>query len=123
MSSDKAQGAADGFTILGALILFLFAWAQMIVPGFYLSAGGNISGIVTLILGIVLVVITVFAVIASGFVRWRIPRSGLLLLIFGFVALVITLQGLNFDLLTWLSHVGALGSVMLMIAGVLRWLL
>jgi len=123
MSSYKAAGAADGFTILGALVLFLFAWTQMIIPGYYLAIAGNLNGTVTLILGIVLFVITIISVVASGLVRWVIPRSGLLLLIFGFIALVITLQGLNFDLLTWLSHVGAVGSVMLMIAGVLRWLL
>jgi hypothetical protein len=121
MVSERSIGAADAYTILGALVLFLFSWTQMIIPGYNQMLAGNIVGIINIALGVVLVTLTIIAFIASEFVKWTIPRSGQILVIFGFAALFITLQGLNFNLLAWLSNVGPLGALMLIIAGVLKW--
>lgn len=121
MTSDKAEGASDAYTVLGALVLLLFAWTQLIIPGYYQVLGGIPNGVFTLILGLVLLAVTIIAFIASELVRWTLPKASLVLIIFGFAALFITLQGLNFDLIAWLSNVGALGSLMLILAGILKW--
>jgi hypothetical protein len=121
MTSDKAEGASDAYSVLGSLVLLLFAWTQLIIPGYYQVLGGIPNGVFTLILGLILLAVTIIAFIASEVVRWTIPRSSLVLIIFGFAALFITLQGLNFDLLAWLSNVGALGSLMLILSGFLKW--
>jgi hypothetical protein len=93
----------------------------LIIPGYYAVLGGIPNGVLILVLGLILLAVTIIAFIASELVRWTIPKSSVVLIIFGFAALFITLQGLNFDLLAWLSNVGALGSLMLILSGFLKW--
>ncbi len=114
----KAEGAAQGFTLLGAVVLLVYAF-QMLVGGVNLALGGIFEGVIETVLAITLILIVVLAVDASGYVYWRIAKNGVLLAIFGFIAIMIVLRHVSFDILGWLMNAGTLAGLMILIAGIL----
>jgi hypothetical protein len=67
----KADGAAQGYTILGGIVLAYFA-IQMIIGGLNTFSGGDINGLVVLIQGIALILMVVLSFDASGYVSWKV---------------------------------------------------
>jgi hypothetical protein len=114
----KAEGAAQGYTVLGGIVLILLAF-QMLINGFNGALGGNIENILDVVLGIGLILMVLLSLDACGFVQWKVQRSGLLLAIFGFVSIVIVGRGLSFNILLWLQDIGMLAGLMILIAGLL----
>jgi hypothetical protein len=114
----KAEGAAQGYTVMGGIVLFILA-IQMIIAGINGALGGNFDDVLDVVLGIGLIVMVLLSFDACGFVTWKVGRSGLLLAIFGFVSIVIIGRGLSFDILLWLTNIGMLAGLMILIAGLL----
>jgi hypothetical protein len=81
--------------------------------------GGSFEGTITVVLAIVLILLVVLSFDASGFTHFKLRRSGLLLAVFGFVAIIIIIRGLSFDILGWLMNVGTLAGLMILLAGIL----
>jgi hypothetical protein len=115
----KAEGAAQGYTVMGGIVLMIFAIFQMLIPGINGALGGNFDNVLDVVLGIGLILMVLLSFDACGFVQWKVQRSGLLLAIFGFVSIVIVGRGLSFDILQWLQNIGMLAGLMILIAGVL----
>lgn len=114
----KAEGAAQGFTLLGAVVLLVYAF-QMLIGGVNLALGGIFEGVIETVLAITLILIVVLAVDASGYVYWRIAKNGGLLAIFGFIAIIVVLRQVSFDIIGWLMNAGTLAGLMILIAGIL----
>ena len=114
----KAEGAAQGYTVMGGIVLFILA-IQMIIAGINGALGGNFENVLDVVLGIGLILMVLLSFDACGFVTWKVGRSGLLLTIFGFVSIVIIGRGLSFDILLWLTNIGMLAGLMILIAGLL----
>ncbi|MFQ5832104.1 MAG: hypothetical protein ACE5H4_05350 [Candidatus Thorarchaeota archaeon] len=114
----KAEGAAQGFTLLGALVLLVYA-LQMLIGGINQALGGDFEGVIETVLAITLILIAVLSVDASGYVYWRVARNGILLAVFGFIAIVIVLRNVSFDVIGWLMNAGTLAGLMILIAGIL----
>ncbi len=114
----KAEGAAQGFTLLGALVLLVYA-LQMLIGGINQALGGDFEGVIETVLAITLILIAVLSVDASGYVYWRIARNGILLAVFGFIAIAIVLRNVSFDVIGWLMNAGTLAGLMILIAGIL----
>jgi hypothetical protein len=114
----KAEGAAQGYTVMGGIVLIILA-IQMLIAGIDGAIGGNFDNILDVVLGIGLIFMVLLSFDACGFVNWKVERSGLLLAIFGFVSIVIVGRGLSFDILQWLQNIGMLAGLMILIAGVL----
>ncbi|MFW9800562.1 MAG: hypothetical protein ACFFD9_09005 [Candidatus Thorarchaeota archaeon] len=114
----KAEGAAQGFTLLGALVLLVYA-LQMLISGINQALGGDFEGVIEAVLAITLILIAVLSVDASGYVYWRVARNGILLAVFGFIAIVIVLRNVSFDIIGWLMNAGTLAGLMILIAGIL----
>ena len=107
----KAEGAAQGYTVLGGIVLLVYSLNRIV-------AGINIPDIVELFLGIAVIIMVVLAFDASGFVTWKVRRSGALLALFGFFIILIV-SGLNFDILSWIMTLPTLAGSMLILAGIL----
>ena len=58
--------------------------------------------IIEVILGIAVIIMVVLAFDASGFVTWKVRRSGVLLALFGFFIILIV-SGLSLDIFAWIS--------------------
>lgn len=114
----KAEGAAQGYTILGAVVLFLLA-IQMISGALSGAMGGDLNAVIDLLLGVALIIMAVLAIDASGFIHWVVSKSGLLLALFGFMTIIIAGRSLNFDILSWPLSTGTLAGFMILIAGIL----
>jgi hypothetical protein len=114
----KAEGAAQGYTVLGGIVLLIFA-IDMLRAGVNDALGGNFEGTITVVLAIILILIVALSFDACGFTHFKLGRSGLLLAVFGFIAIVIIGRGLNFNLLGWLMNVGTLAGFMILLAGLL----
>ncbi len=114
----KAQGAAQGYTVLGGIVLLILA-AQMLIAGLNTALGGDFNGAVDAALAIALIVMVLLAFDACGFMNWKVPESGGLLAVFGLLAMVIVGRGLNFDLISWLTNIGLLAGFMILLAGIL----
>ncbi|TFF91331.1 hypothetical protein EU545_04510 [Candidatus Thorarchaeota archaeon] len=115
----KAEGAAQGFTLLGAIVLVVFGLFQLLIPGVDAALGGSFDGVINAVLGIVLLLMALLGIDACGFIYWKIRRSGALLALFGFLSIVIVGRGLNFDILSWLQNIGMFAGLMFLIAGLL----
>ena len=115
----KAEGAAQGFTLLGAIVLVVFALFQLLIPGVNAALGGSFDGVINAVLGIALLLMALLGIDACGFIYWKIRRSGAMLALFGFLSIVIVGRGLNFDILSWLQNIGMFAGLMLLIAGIL----
>jgi hypothetical protein len=114
----KAEGAAQGYTVLGGIVLLIFAIDDL-RTGIGQALGGSFEGTITVVLAIVLILLVVLSFDASGFTHFKLRRSGLLLAVFGFVAIIIIIRGLSFDILGWLMNVGTLAGLMILLAGIL----
>lgn len=116
----KAEGAAQGYTVLGGIVLAIFAINSMI-NGFN-TMGSNSDALVDIFLAIALLLMVILAFDASGFILWKIRRSGPLLALFGLFAMIIVdpsiIRG-NFDIISWLMSIGTLAGFMILIAGLL----
>ncbi|MBN2230437.1 MAG: hypothetical protein JW779_12690 [Candidatus Thorarchaeota archaeon] len=115
----KAEGAAQGYTILGGIVLILSA-LQRIINNMNSPGPGTVEGIMQIVLGIVLLVVVLLAFDACGFVYWKLRRSGALLALFGFIAiLIVSWPGITLDILGWLQSLDTLAGFMILIAGLL----
>jgi len=110
----KAEGAAQGYTVLGGIVLLIYAIQRIF-------AGVNApQDIIEVFLGIVIIIMVVLAFDASGFVTWKIKRSGLLLALFGFfIILIVSYPGITIDPIAWLSGLPTLAGLMILIGGLL----
>ena len=114
----KAEGAAQGYVVLGGIVLFLHA-LFMLLGGFTAAIGGDINALIEIVIAIALIIMVVLAFDASGFIHWKITRSGVLLAIIGFVSIIIVVRGISFDLILWLTNIGTLAGLMILLAGLL----
>jgi hypothetical protein len=114
----KAEGAAQGYTILGGIVLIIYA-LQRIANN--LASMGSFDNLMEVVLGIALLIIVLLAFDACGFVHWKLNRSGLLLAIFGLIAiLIVSWPGiLAFNPIGWLQSLDTLAGLMILLAGIL----
>jgi hypothetical protein len=115
----KAEGAAQGYTVLGGLVLLIYAiyriYNAMNNPG-----PGTVEGLIEIFLGIVLIVIVALAFDACGFITWKVAKSGLLLTVFGFIAIVIvSYPGITLDPIAWMMSLDTLAGLMILLGGLL----
>jgi hypothetical protein len=108
----KAEGAAQGYTLLGGIVLLVYA-LQRIMGGV-----NNANDIIEILLGIAIILIVILAFDASGFVTWKLKRSGLLLTLFG-LFLILIVSNLSLDILSWISSLPSLAGFMIFLAGLL----
>ncbi|MHA1135235.1 MAG: hypothetical protein ACTSSE_01985 [Candidatus Thorarchaeota archaeon] len=114
MNGCKAEGAAQGYTVLGGIVLLIFA-LQRIVGGL-----NSPYDIIEIFLGIAVIIFVVLSFDASGFVTWKLKRSGLLLALFGFFLIVITSYGvITLNIIAWLSSLPTLCGTMILIGGLI----
>jgi hypothetical protein len=110
----KAEGAAQGYTVLGGIVLLVYA-LQRIVGG--LNAPYDI---IELFLGIAVIILVVLAFDASGFITWKVKRSGVLLALFGFFLIVIvSYPGITLDIIAWISSLPTLAVTMILLGGLI----
>lgn len=114
----KARGAAQAYTLLGSAVLTIFA-IQMLLSGIDGALAGNIEAITAVILAVALLLMVALSIDACGFIHWKIERSGALLALFGFIAIVIVLRNLSFNFLGWLLNAATLAGLMILLAGIL----
>ncbi len=115
----KAEGAAQGYTVLGGLVLLIYAllriYNAMNSPG-----PGTVEGLIEIFLGIVLIVIAALAFDACGFITWKVQKSGLVLAVIGFIAIVIvSYPGITLDPIAWMMSLDTLAGFMILLAGLL----
>ena len=113
----KAEGAAQGYTVLGGIVLLVFALQSI----FNASGGlGTLDGLIQVFLGIVVIIMVVLAFDASGYVTWKLKRSGILVAIIGFLIIVIVSYGtITINVIAWLSSAQTLAGFMILLAGIL----
>ncbi|MFX1368402.1 MAG: hypothetical protein ACFFAY_07380 [Promethearchaeota archaeon] len=114
----KAEGAAQGFTVLGGLVLAIIG-LQMLVGGANSFSGGNAEGLIDLLIAIALLLMVILSYDACGFIDWKIKKSGPLLALFGLFSIFIVLRHVSFDIVGWLLNAGTLAGLMILIAGIL----
>jgi hypothetical protein len=116
----KALGASQGYTVLGGLVLLVYAiqriYAAMIGPG-----PGTTTGLVEILLGIIMIIIVALAFDASGFISWKVSKSAALLTLFGFIALIVASYPgfLTFDPIAWMMSLDTLAAFMIVLGGLL----
>ena len=112
----KADGAAQGYTVLGGIVLFLYG-INMILG----AAQGaiNIDSIIEIVLGIALILMVILAFDASGYVNWKVGKSGVLVAIFGLVCIFIVSRGILLDPFAWIMSLGTLAGFMILLGGLL----
>ena len=118
MNGCKAEGAAQGYTLLGGIVLMILA-IQMIIGGVNGVQNGNADQLIDVLLAIALIIMVLLSFDACGFVYWKIRRSGILLALFGIISIFIVVRGLTFDIIGWLTNIGTLAGFMILIAGLL----
>jgi len=114
----KAEGAAQGYTVLGGIVLAIFA-VQMVLGGLDNALGGDINALIDVVLGISLIIMVILAFDACGFINFKIEKSGLLLALIGFISIVIVVRGLEINVISWLTNLGTLAGFMILLAGLL----
>ncbi len=114
----KAEGAAQGYTVLGGIVLLVYSLNMMIqaVNG---AIGGDLNSLVDFVLGVALLLMTILSFDACGFVYWKVQRSGPLLALFGLIAIFIVNRSPNFDIISWIMNLGSLAGFMILLAGLL----
>jgi len=115
----KAEGAAQGYTVLGGLVLLVYAlnriYMAMLSPG-----PGTIEGIIEILLGIVIIVMVALAFDACGFISWKVQKSGALLSLFGFIIiLIVSYPAITLDPIAWLRSLYTLAGLMILLGGLL----
>ncbi len=114
----KAVGAAQGYTVLGGLVLLLYG-IQWLINGLNGVLGGIFEALIDVVLAIALLLMVLLAFDACGFVNWKIQRSGILLALIGFISIILVVRTLTFDILGWLNNLGTLAGLMILLAGIL----
>jgi hypothetical protein len=114
----KAEGAAQGYTVLGGIVLLIFAIGYL-NTGINDALHGSFDGTITVVLAIVLILLVILSFDACGFTHFMLHRSGLLLAVFGLVAIFIIGRGINFNIISWLMNLGTLAGLMILLAGIL----
>ena len=113
----RADGAAQGYTVLGGIVLIISS-LNRINAG--IQGGGSSQALMNLVLGIVLLVVTVLAFDASGLVKLTLSKSGLVLALLGFVAiLIVSYPIISLDILGWLQSLDTLAGFMLLLGGLI----
>ena len=115
----KAEGAAQGYTVLGGLVLLVYAinriYTGMISPG-----PGTIEGLIEILLGIIIIVMVALAFDACGFISWKVQKSGALLTLFGFIIiLIVSYPAITLDPISWLRSLYTLAGLMILLGGLL----
>ena len=115
----KAEGAAQGYTILGGLVLLIYAIFRI-----YNAASGpgpgTPEGLIEILLGVVLILVVALSFDASGFIYWKVKKSGLFLAVFGLIAIVIvSYPGFSFDIIAWMMRLESLAGLMILLGGLL----
>jgi hypothetical protein len=115
----KALGASQGYTVLGGLVLLVYA-----VQRLYNAAMGpgisTIDGVIEILLSIVLIIIVALAFDASGFISWKVSRSAILLTLFGLIAIVIvSYPGITVNPIQWMQSLDTLAGFMVFLGGLL----
>jgi hypothetical protein len=115
----KALGASQGYTVLGGIVLLVYAiqriYNAMIGPG-----PGTTDGLIAILLGIVLIIIVALAFDASGFVTWKVSKSAILLTVFGLIAIaIVSYPGFILDPIAWLMRLDTLAGFMIVLGGLL----
>ena len=108
----KADGAAQGYTVLGGIVLLIYAFNR-IMGGIH-----NPVDLIEILLGIAIIIMVILAFDASGYVNWVVRRSGFLVALFGFFIILIV-SGLSLDILAWISGLQSLAGFMILLAGIL----
>ncbi|MDH4213063.1 MAG: hypothetical protein OEV85_04000 [Candidatus Thorarchaeota archaeon] len=115
----KAEGAAQGYTVLGGIVLILYA-LQRIINNVNSPGPGTMEGLMQIVLGVVLILVVALAFDACGFTHWKLNRSGLLLALLGFIAILIaSWPGITLDPIAWLQSLDTLAGFMILLAGIL----
>ena len=116
----KAEGAAQGYTLLGGLVLLIYALQRIFAA---MGGLGTLDGLIEVFLGIAIIIMVVLAFDASGYVTWKLKRSGALVTLFGFLIILIVSYGaIALDLtiiIAWLSSLPTLAGFMILLAGLL----
>ena len=115
----KAEGAAQGYTVLGGLVLLVFA-IQRIYNNMNNPGPGDIDGLIQILLGVVIIAVVVLAFDACGFISWKVQKSGLLLTVFWFIAIaVVSYPGITIDPIAWMMSLDTLAGLMILLGGLL----
>jgi hypothetical protein len=115
----KAEGAAQGYTVLGGIVLILYA-LRRIINNINSPGPGTLEGLMQILLGVVLIIVVALAFDACGFIHWKVNRSGILLALFGFIAiLIVSWPGITLDPIAWLQSLDTLAGFMILLAGIL----
>ena len=115
----KAEGAAQGFTVLGGIVLIIYS-LQRIINNMNSPGPGTVEGLMQIILGFIVLVLVALAFDASGFTHWKLHRSGLVLALLGFVIiLIVSWPGITLDPLAWLQSLDTLAGFMILLGGLL----
>lgn len=110
----KAEGAAQGYTILGGIVLLIYG-LQRILGGL-----NSPYDIIEIILGVVVILFVILAFDASGFITWIVKRSGILLAVFGFfLILIVSYPGITLDIIAWISSLPTLAGFMILLGGLI----
>jgi len=115
----KAEGAAQGFTVLGGLVLLIFAieriYRAMMSPG-----PGSLDGVIEILLGIVIIIMVALAFDACGFISWKVQKSGALLSLFGLIIiLIVSYPAITLDPIAWFRSLYTLAGLMILLGGLL----
>ena len=117
MTGLKAEGAAQGYTVLGGIVLLIAGIFRIYNAA---TGPGTPEGLIEILLGIVLIVIVALAFDACGFIYWKVKKSGLLLAVFGLIAIVIvSYPGFSFDIIAWMMRLETLAGLMILLGGLL----
>ena len=115
----KAEGAAQGFTVLGGIVLLVYAieriYQAMMGPG-----PGTLEGVIEILLSIIIILMVALSFDACGFIQWKVQKSGGLLSLFGFIIiLIVSYPGITLDPIAWLRSLYTLAGLMILLGGLL----
>jgi len=111
----KAEGAAQGYTVLGGLVLLVYA-LERIYAGLLGPGPGTLEGIIEILLAIVIIVMVALSFDACGFISWKVQKSGALLSLFGIIIiLIVSYPAITFDPIAWLRSLYTLAGLMILL--------
>jgi hypothetical protein len=115
----KAEGAAQGYTVLGGLVLLVYA-LERIYAGLLGPGPGTLEGVIEILLAIVIIVMVALSFDACGFISWKVQKSGALLSLFGIIIiLIVSYPAITFDPIAWLRSLYTLAGLMILLGGLL----
>jgi len=115
----KAEGAAQGYTVLGGIVLLIYAITR-IVNGVNSPGFGDLESLIEILLAIVVIIIVALAFDACGFISWKVAKSGLLLALFGLILIVlVSYPFTSFNPINWLQSLPTLAGFMILLGGIL----